>query len=51
MPPGYVVKAQLLDISRQDAAAEPLASVEIRPKHQIPVPFSLVVDENRLDPR
>lgn len=51
MPPGYVVKVQLLDIARQDAAAETLAEVEITPKHQPPVPFLLTLDESRLDPR
>jgi len=51
MPPGYVLEVQLLDISRQDTAAESLAAIELRPKHQVPVPFSLTVDESRLDPR
>jgi putative lipoprotein len=51
MPPGYVVKVELLDISRQDAPSETLGAIELTPSHQVPVPYELAFDESRIDPR
>jgi putative lipoprotein len=51
LPPGYVVRLELLDISRQDAPSAPVAAVELTPEHQVPVAFELDYDEARIDPR
>lgn len=51
MPRGYVVRVELLDISRQDAPSEALAAVDLTPSHQVPVPYELAFDETRIDPR
>ncbi|SFK11862.1 putative lipoprotein [Methylocapsa palsarum] len=51
LPPGYVVRVELLDISRQDAPSTPIAAVELTPPHQVPVAFELAYDEARIDPR
>jgi putative lipoprotein len=51
MPPGYVVRVELLDISRQDAPSETLAAIELTRSHQVPVAYQLAFDESRIDPR
>lgn len=51
LPPDYVLRVELLDISRQDAPPVPIASVELTPRHQVPVAFDLAYDEDRIDPR
>lgn len=51
LPPGYVVKVALLDVSRQDAPAETIGAVELTPEHQIPVYYEIAFDEARIDPR
>jgi putative lipoprotein len=50
MPPGYVLRVELRDISRQDVASEEIAAVEMRPRHQPPVRYSLAYDPARIDP-
>ena len=51
LPPGFVVKVQLLDVSRQDAPAETLNSIELTPAHQIPIPYEIGFDKTRINPR
>ncbi len=51
LPPGFVVKVQLLDVSRQDAPAEIVNSIELTPAHQIPIPYEIGFDETRINPR
>ena len=51
LPPGFVVKVELLDISRQDAPAETLNSIELTPSHQVPIPYEIHFDKARIDPR
>jgi putative lipoprotein len=51
LPPGFVVKVALLDVSRQDAPAETIGSVELTPAHQVPISFEIAFDEARIDPR
>lgn len=50
LPPGYVLRVELRDITRQDAASEEIAAVEMRPKHQLPVRYSLAYDPGRIHP-
>ncbi len=51
LPPGFVVKVELLDISRQDAPAETLKAIELTPAHQIPIPYEIGFDKTRINPR
>jgi putative lipoprotein len=51
LPPGYSVRVELADVSRQDAPSVPIAAVELTPQHQVPVAFDLAYDEARIDPR
>jgi putative lipoprotein len=50
LPPGYVLRVALQDISRQDAPAEEIASVEMRPARQVPIRYALRYDQKRIDP-
>jgi putative lipoprotein len=50
LPPGYVLRVELLDVSRQDVAAERIAVVEIRPRRQVPIHYSLSYDPRRIVP-
>jgi putative lipoprotein len=50
LPPGYVLRVELRDISRQDAASEEIASVEMRPRRQVPIRYALRYDPGRIDP-
>jgi putative lipoprotein len=50
LPPGFVVKAQLLDVSRQDAPADEIGSVVLTPDHQVPVAYEIAFDPARIDP-
>jgi uncharacterized lipoprotein YbaY len=51
LPPGAVVVVSVLDVSRADAPAQTVAVQRIEVEHQVPIPFSLSVDADRLDPR
>ena len=51
LPPGFVVRVELLDISRQDAPAQTLNSIELTPAHQVPIPYEIGFDETQIDPR
>ncbi|MGH6906006.1 MAG: YbaY family lipoprotein, partial [Geminicoccaceae bacterium] len=51
LPPGAVVEIKLLDVSRMDVAAEVMAETAIRPEHQVPIPFELAYDPDRIDQR
>jgi len=42
--PGAVLEVELLDVSRADAPSERLASIRIRVKGQVPIPFTLYYD-------
>jgi putative lipoprotein len=50
LPPGFVVKVELLGISRQDAPATPLNAIELTPSHQVPIPYEISFDKTRIDP-
>ncbi|HEX5632928.1 MAG TPA: YbaY family lipoprotein, partial [Gemmatimonadales bacterium] len=41
LPAGAVVRVELRDVSRADASAALVASQEIRPTSQVPIPFEL----------
>jgi putative lipoprotein len=52
LPADAEVHVALLDASRQDAAATPVADTTIRPGgHEVPLPFALRYDPKRIDPR
>ena len=51
LPPGFVVKVELLDVSRQDAPAETINSIELTPAHQVPIPYEIPFDKTRINPR
>jgi putative lipoprotein len=50
LPPGYVLRVELLDVSRQDVAAERIAVVEGRPRRQVPIRYALSYDPRRIVP-
>lgn len=50
LPPQAVVRVSLRDVSLADAPAEELSSLEIRPKHQPPLHFTLAYDPGRIHP-
>ena len=50
LPPDAVVRVQLSDVSRQDAAAIPVAQATITPAgQQVPLPFELRYDPKAID--
>jgi putative lipoprotein len=50
LPPDAVVRVQLSDVSRQDAAAIPVAQVTLTPAgRQVPLPFELRYDPKAID--
>ena len=51
MLPGAVFEATLLDASRQDAAAEVLATARAEDTGKLPIPFELRYDPARIDER
>jgi len=51
LPPDAVVRVALLDVSRMDVAATLIAETTIVPQHAVPIPFELVYDPERIDPR
>ncbi len=52
LPPGSVVRVELQDVSRADAAADVLASQTITTTGENPpIPFELTYDPSRIDPR
>jgi putative lipoprotein len=51
LPPNYIVRVELADVSRQDAPSVPIAAVELTPQHQVPVAFDLAYDDANIDPR
>lgn len=51
MPPGAVITVQLLDVSRQDVAADVLAEAVIERPGNVPVPFTLSYDPATIEPR
>ena len=51
LPEGSEVIVQLRDVSRMDAAAVVLAEQRFTPRSQVPLPFELMVDSRRIDPR
>jgi len=50
LPAGAVVRVALLDVSLVDAPARVIAEQEIRPTHQVPIPFALEYDRAAIDP-
>ncbi len=51
LPEGAVLEVELLDISRADAASERLASIRIKPRGQVPIPFTLHYDPALIEER
>lgn len=51
LPPGIRVAVQLEDISRADAMATVMATVEMTPEGGPPYPFAIDYDTARIDPR
>lgn len=51
LPPDSEVIVQLRDVSRADASAVVLAEQRFKTRSQVPLPFELVVDPARIDPR
>jgi putative lipoprotein len=51
LPPGFVVKVELLDISRQDSPAQTLNAIELTPAHQVPIAYEIGFDKTRINPR
>ena len=50
LPPDAVVRVQLSDVSRQDAAAIPVAQATLTPAgRQVPLPFELRYDPTAID--
>ena len=50
LPPGAVLKVQLADVSRADAPADVIAGDSITVTTQVPIPFSLKYDPQRIVP-
>ena len=48
LPPGAVLRVTLLDVSREDVSADPIAEVEIEAP-QLPAPFLLRYDSRAID--
>ena len=51
MLPGAVFEATLLDVSRQDTAAEELGSVRVSDPGQVPIQFEISYDPAKIDDR
>ncbi|RYF44236.1 MAG: hypothetical protein EOO25_00210 [Comamonadaceae bacterium] len=51
LPEGSEVIVQLRDVSRMDAAAVVLAEQRFLTRSQVPLPFELLVDGRKIDPR
>ena len=51
LPPGAVLVVSVLDVSRVDAPSVTVAEQRIEVEHQVPIPFEVRVDADRLDPR
>ena len=50
LPPGAVLKVQLVDGSIADAPADVIAQQEVPVSTQVPIPFSLTYDPKRIIP-
>jgi putative lipoprotein len=51
LPPGGVLVVGVLDVSEAATSAVPVAEQRIEVEHQVPIPFSVSVDADLLDPR
>jgi putative lipoprotein len=51
LPEGAVLEVELLDISRADTAAVRLASLRLKPRGQVPIPFTLHYDPALIEGR
>ena len=51
LPPDSDVIVQLRDVSRVDAKADLLAEQRFTTRSQVPLPFELLVDPAKIDPR
>ena len=51
LPPGVSVHVKLVDISKQDVFAVPIAEQIITGPVRMPVPFELRYDPDKIDPR
>ena len=50
LPEGALVRVTLLDVSLVDAPARVVAEQELRPTHEVPIPFALRVPRSAFDP-
>jgi len=50
LPAASVLRIELRDVSRQDAPAPLIASIDMRLKRQAPIPYRLRYDPDRIDP-
>lgn len=52
LPPDAIVQVQLSDVSRQDAAASVITETTLKPEgRQVPLPYDLRYDPNKIDPK
>ena len=51
IPPGAVLRVSLLDVSRADAAADVIASLEVADPGNVPIDFELTYDPALIDDR
>ena len=50
LPEGAVVRVTLVDVSLVDVPARVVAEQELRPTHEVPIPFALRVPRSAFDP-
>ena len=51
LPPDASLEVKLVDISKQDVPAETIAEQKITNPGQVPIPFELWYDPDKIDPR
>jgi putative lipoprotein len=51
LPADAVVEVTLLDVTRTDRPGELIASLQIKPRRQVPIPFEIHVADPEIDPR
>jgi putative lipoprotein len=51
LPPNAVLEISLVDVTRPGGLGELVASVQVRPNRQVPIPFEIRYGEDDVDPR
>lgn len=51
LPPNAVLEVSLLDVTRPGGLGELVASVQIRPNRQVPIPFEIRFGDSDIEPR